>query len=291
MKTKEKALNKILKDKSFDVNGTLISKYFDHVQRKNRNLKPKTKAVSNYVGIEFECFTNLEHDEVFAKLLENDLENNVHIGDDGSVHPNFGQSMEMRVLFKEKTLKENLQQLSNVFKNKKFGVNNSCGLHIHLDMRNRDVHACYEKLIKFQNVLFGMVKANRWNNDYCSYNHHGVSVHRMGDSRFMAINKLAYHRHKTIEIRLHHATLDMKIVQNWITLLLKIINSKGSKPIETKNDVLTWAKKNKDISRYVAKNFNARWFNTRKRLVLGLELREALRLERLRQRVDVDGLI
>lgn len=260
---KSKVLEKILKDKQFKSNDALLQAYTAEIQKRNRVLKPKNKAGNNYIGIEIECFTRLSRPEIMEKVLENDLEKNVHLADDGSINAGFGRSLEMRVLLKEKTVKEELEKLAKVMK-RGFGVNNSCGLHIHLDMRNRDVDKCYQRLLKFQDILFGMVKSQRWNSGFCNYTVEGESL----NSRYVAINRSSYKRHKTIEIRLHHATLNMKLVGKWINLLLKIINSQSTPPtIESKADVVNWAKEDKDLSSYITNKFNVKWLSKRKRLV------------------------
>lgn len=217
--------------------------------------KPKKTEKINYVGIELECFTDLHRNTIIKKILENDLEKYVQLGDDSSIEPDFGEGREMRLLVPEKKLKVVLNKLSKMFKSNAFGVNDSCGLHVHLDMRNRNVNKCYQKLLKFQDVLFGMVSEDRWDNNYCSY------TTPNDNDRYVAINKVSYHKHKTIEVRLHHATLNMGLVEKWVQLLLQIIGAKALPTVKSKKDVLKWVRKKKQIKSYVSKKFNEEWFN------------------------------
>lgn len=256
-----KILQKILTDKKYlmdDEQGyvyDLIEDYVEYIQN-TTILKPKAKIKTNYIGIEIECFTKYDRLELMEKIIDNDLSKMVATTDDGSIEPDFGRNLELRVLLQEKQLSSSLKKLDKLFVKNQFGVNDSCGLHIHLDMRNRNMKKCYNRLIKFQKVLFAMVDQDRWDNNYCSY-----TTPLNENTRHVAINKIAYREHKTIEIRLHHSTLDIKLIEKWVNLLLRIVD--GGKPpvIKSKTDVLEWAKKQpKNIYNYVRNHLDDEWF-------------------------------
>lgn len=278
-----KILDRILKDKKYiknlvgtDLETDLIQDYMDNMPLKT---KPTSSEKANYVGIEFECFSNLDQNEILAELIEQDLAECVQIDDDGSIEQDFGDAYELKILTPEKKLKLTLQKFGKVLKNGKFGVNDSCGLHIHLDMRNRNVEQCYKKLLKFQDVLFALVKKDRWNNEYCEYTRENSRGH------YYAISKDAYLKYKTLEVRIHHATLDMASIEKWIKLLLNVIGSKNTPPpVETKNDVLKWAKGKHGLVTYINKNFNPQWFERKKEIAAEKKRQEELRLEFNRQR-------
>lgn len=229
--------------------------YYYYLDDTDRALKPKYKEKINYIGIELECFTRYDKGELVERITDLGLETIVQAGSDGSVEAEFGDDCELRILLPEKQLGTGLKKVSKLLKKSHFGVNDSCGLHIHLDMRNRDVKKCYERLIKFQDILFGMVDKDRRNNSYCKF----TTEHNKFD-RHVAINKMAYETHKTIEVRLHHSTLDLKQVEKWVKLLLRIINSTSAPPKETKADVIKWAKKQKGLTSYITKTFDEMWF-------------------------------
>jgi hypothetical protein len=260
----------ILKDKTFlkkekHAINSIKLEYVEHLSRTAKPMKPKSKIRMNYVGIEVECFTRNDWFDLTEKLIQLDLHKMVQLVDDGSIEPDFGDPLEMRILVPEKKLSETLKKLNKLFVKNEFGINWSCGLHIHLDMRNRDVEKCYNKLLKCQDVLFGMVDRERWGSEYCEYAIPKLNAH----SRYVAINKTAYQTHKTIEVRLHQATLDMKRIEQWIQLLLKVIGNQTPPTIETKADVLQWAKKQKGLSSYITKNFNEKWFERKKKVASG----------------------
>lgn len=255
----------VLKNKKYikSLKGTalmddLVEEYVDNaIPLKTR---PKSNEKTNYIGIEFECFSSYDRGEMLEKFIEHNLEDIVDIGEDSSICADFGDEYELRFLLKEKELKKQLARISKVIKKGKFGVNDSCGLHIHLDMRNRDVEKCYERLLKFQDVMFSMVNSDRWNNEYCKYNRPGDS-----NGHYTAINKDdAYADHRTIEIRLHHATMDMNQIEKWISLLLTIIGTKNPPPLDTKAKILNWAKDKRSLKAYIAKNFDSEWLETEK---------------------------
>jgi hypothetical protein len=289
MKIKPKVLSKILNDKEFDYKEELLDRYHSYLRLKNRRLRPKRKVLTNYIGMEIECFTRLSHEEVTAKILEHDLEKNVAITSDGSIRPTFGSGIELRVLFKQKTLSTDIKKLAVLLNKKTFGVNKSCGLHVHLDMRNRNWKQCYDKLMKFQDVLFGMVKPERWNNYFCKYMHNNTTVsgYSSHGTRHVSINKNAYKQHKTIEVRVHHGTLDVIEIEKWINLLLKVIGPEELPDVKNKNDVLTWAKGNKNLHSYLMKNFNDDWFRTKLRIIKKIQLRQ----QELLHRINNDGWV
>jgi hypothetical protein len=231
----------------------------------NRVNPPEPIGKNNYVGIEVECFSDLEEIEVMQLLLEFDLEKYVNIGDDGSIEADYGNSYELRILSTEKELSVVLKNLGLLFKAGKFGVNDSCGLHVHLDMRNRNVNKCYKKLLKFQHLMFPLVNKDRWNNEYCSWS---LESEKYGRD---AVNFGAYDDHQTIEIRLHHGTLDVKRIGNWISLLLRAIKNSPIKEINSKSQAVKWAGNNKKLKSYIKKEFDTSWFKEKQLVIPGYD--------------------
>ncbi len=229
--------------------------YYKAVHHRN---SPKPTKKSNYVGIEIECFSHLEENEVLLLMLECDLEKHMNIGEDGSVeNDNDDPCYEFRILSTEKELPIVLKKVAKFLKKGKFKVNDSCGLHVHLDMRNRNVDDCYAKFIDFQDLLFGMVKPDRWDSDYCHYNP-DLSTNR----RMSAINYQAYYDHQTLEVRLHQGSVDVKKIHSWVNLLLKIIEGKYPfLEIKSKSEAVSWAGKDRKLKAYIKNNFKSSWFN------------------------------
>lgn len=220
----------------------------------NRTLKPKAKK--NHIGIEIECFSDKTNFDCMFLLAKHKLQKYVQIGKDGSIDTYLNE-YEFRVLIPENELKLVFKRLGKFLKEGKFKVNDSCGLHVHLDMRNRDVEACYKKLVKFQNIMFGLVDKDRWENDYCKW----TPSHYNPTDRFYAVNRQAYASHQTIEIRLHHGTVDIKKIENWVNLLIKALNDKKPAEVKSKEDVLKWAGKSKKLKQYIQKEFDPNSFS------------------------------
>lgn len=251
-------VSNLLKDKKF-VKKHLNSiervkeEYCDYLADYECELAPDPKSKTNYIGIELECFNELERYGLFSDIADLGLEDMIQPGDDGSIEPDFGLDCELRILLKEKQLSSGLKKVNKLLKKSKFGVNDSCGLHIHLDMRNRDVEKCYKRLLAFQDVLFAMVEKDRRNNDYCKF-----TTKENQKVRHVAINKEAYLIHKTIEVRLHHGTLNTKSIEKWIKLLLRIIEDPSVPPELTKKEVVKWGRKKK-LGKYIEDNFDEGW--------------------------------
>lgn len=228
----------------------------DYYQLVHVRQQPKPSGPQNYIGLEIECFSHNNKYKILELVLAHDLENHVNVYDDGSIEPPYDyHTCELRILGTEQEMPMLLKKLGKFFKEGKFQVNWSCGLHVHLDMRNRDVEKCYNKLLKVQDVLFGMVKKDRWDSEYCQWS---SLKHR--DERFNAINYTAYGKHKTLEVRLHHGSLDVVKIGNWISLLLRAIKGKTLISVESKKDILKWLGPDKKLKGYINKGFRKNWF-------------------------------
>lgn len=253
--------NKIMKDlNNLKLDEDKIADILDIIYP-NEILKPK--VVSNHLGLEIECFSSLEWEQIKALVYTHDLEQYLNISTDGSIeNPNSTEGYEFRLLIPENKLKDVLTKFKKFAKKAKLKTNSSCGFHVHLDMRKRSAKNCYDRLMKFQDVLFGLVAKNRWGNEYCEWT---CSTNSLG--RYVAINKLSLTKHNTIEVRLHEGTVDADKIEKWVKLLLNVISSKTSIPaIQNKKDVLSWKGLNKDLKKYVSKNFKDEWFKAKSKI-------------------------
>ncbi len=270
MKKNAKVLQKLLSDENSEF---VLIDYLDRMlhykltENKEMDLVPKNR--NKYVGIEVECFSNLDDKKVMALVLEHDLEEYINIGDDGSIETDDydANTYEFRILSTEKELPKVFKRLTAFFKAGKFKANYSCGVHVHLDMRHRDVEKCYSKLLRFQQILFPLVKKDRWINEYCDWSLENDKVSR----RMTAINYTAYSEHQTLEVRLHHGTTDVSKIENWVRLLLKAIKSTPIKEIKSKKDAVKWAGKDKKLKTYITKEFNSGFFKKKNEILLGYD--------------------
>lgn len=189
--------------------------------------KPQTK--DNYIGVELEFFCDLDKDDLSFKLYEAGLGKHVCLKDDGSIHGEQGaHNHEVCILAKEKDIFSVIKDVSEVLRLSNAKVNKSCGLHVHLDMRNRDHEVAFHNLISSQNVLYAMNPFSRQAGTYCKrVETKDFKIAASGD-RYFGINATAFAKHKTIEIRIHSGTIMDEKINNWIKLLLAITSKKGA---------------------------------------------------------------
>ncbi len=205
----------------------------EYASRITRAKKPYDK--SNYVGVELELICKANREVLNELFIRNKLAGLVYVKGDSSIarENSDEQTHEVTIIGKQQNINDVINRVCKVLNSKEVGayVNNSCGLHVHLDMRNRDPKMCYMNLYKALPVLAGMVPANRTkDNKYCRLNTHGnFDDKSMGnyDRRYQAINPVAYESHKTLEIRLHSGSLNATKINNWINILLAVISKEG----------------------------------------------------------------
>lgn len=234
--------------------------------------KPTPKTKTRHIGVEFEFYSETSYTQVLGQLLKSNLLSQCNLGDDSSIDPPYGKSYttyELRVLMKEKNFEATMKKLDKFFKKIGAKTNSSCGLHVHLDMRYRDHERAFNNLFKCQNLLYKMVHKNRVSNTYCvparyedtsKFNYTTAAyktekVLRAG--KHSGLNyQSAINEHKTIEIRIHHGTVDCTRVTKWINLLLSIINrGKMTKEVEQPEDLSLSKKEKEKIQKYLKKYY------------------------------------
>lgn len=192
------------------------------------NKSPHPKMKDNYVGIELECIVNADRKQLEAAFIKNKLQSNVHVGTDGSLRPDHrgGSCYEVRVLVKERDISVIIPKIVDVLKSFGGYVNNTCGMHVHLDMRHRNVSDAYTRLFRARGLLQSMVSADRLTNTYCTPNTHALySAEYEVRTKYKQINVLTYDRLKTLEVRLHGGCLTSSKIVNWIKLLTYITDT------------------------------------------------------------------
>ena len=156
---------------------------------------------------------------------------------DSSLHGNDTFELVSPILAGEAGLKE-LEKVCWVLDLCNVKVNDSCGLHVHLDAADfnmntwRNLDLSYKHL---ENLIDAFMPATRRNNRYCkSLNH--VSDERIKSARtiddlrdvfdrdrYHKVNFEAYSRHKTVEFRQHSGTTNFTKMENWILFLNGLI--------------------------------------------------------------------
>jgi hypothetical protein len=208
---------------------------------KQRVTAPKSPlSRENHIGIEIECMIDDSNsiDDFYAAIVKGGLANRVCVKGDGSIDPDEGKrGVELTLCATETEIFNVVKSTCEVLDRFDVTVNKSCGLHIHLDMRNRSIEDCGERLVRSQPLLFAMVPETRRTNNFCAATHPDCSHH--DDDRYKAVNLTAYSAHRTVEVRLHSATHNATKINNWIAILLKIIDAEV--PRETPVDLKAWS--------------------------------------------------
>lgn len=203
---------------------------------------PKTKA--HHVGIEIEFHSTSDFQVMAQDFFKAKLFNKISLGEDGSLNGDNGR--ELRVLDTEKNIFKTLQAVCKILKKHKAKVESDCGLHVHLDMRNRNYKAIGKKFLKIQPLMHGLVKKNRIDNTYCP-----PVIGSIPKNKYYAFH---YAEHlKTIEVRLHHGSVDFLEISNWLKFLFKVVNSSISKDVSKPADI-RWRG---PIKNYINSKFNS----------------------------------
>lgn len=201
--------------------------------------KTPRKPKAHYIGVELEFnpIPNQNTKTIGAALKAAGLAKFVHVGEDGScgglaANGQRLRGFEVRVLLEENNFMENLAKVCKVLKDLGFKTDPTCGTHVHLDMRNRDVKRAYGNLFQAQLLLRKFLTYDRKHNIYCVKNEYPTydehMEHAVGrESRRCGINTMSYQTYKTLEIRMHQGTLEADKLAPFIKLLLKIVNHDG----------------------------------------------------------------
>jgi len=180
---------------------------------KRLTLTPAAFHYEKAIGLELEGFTTHTFDEI-----EKAIPYYARVVSDGSIRTNEPEetAAEIKAVFPRGTLEPRLYQLTKTLRTLGMRCNKSCGLHVHFDMRNRtaeEVLKLAKRADKWVKALQELVPMSRRDQHYCKF---GISA--SGNDRYKAVNFAAFHKYKTLEIRLHSATFDYAKILSWIRL-------------------------------------------------------------------------
>jgi len=194
------------------------------VESLERNKRPRQTLP--YIGIEIEFFSDYSKQAIYNITAKYNLQRICRFKTDGSIRVNRdGQTpLELVALMPQKYWKRYLRAIVSCLKRCKAEVNDSCGLHVHLDHRvctGRNPSSTYLSLQRMQNFLFSLASPNRRNNRFCPFEPQTDFYEKMMSSnRYSAINLTALRKYRTIEMRLYHGTLDMAELMTYINCVL-----------------------------------------------------------------------
>ena len=185
----------------------------------------KPGADENHVGIELEFYSAHQRDDICQRLIDAKLSKYARIMTDRTIRGTEEKpvGLELCVVAPESKYVGIFERACDVLNDIGAETNDSCGFHVHLDCRNRSNKLLFYNLVQCQNLLFKMTYTNRQDNEYCRPQN-SPEWDNAENSHYMAINKHAYQKHKTIEVRLHHGTTNFVDIKNWVELLIKIAN-------------------------------------------------------------------
>jgi hypothetical protein len=192
--------------------------------------KPHPSIKEHHVGIEIEMNMNVSRGDLNQLFIQNKLSGHVKNKTDGSIEHKVGEiPIEVTALFKQSKTNEIVKSICNVIKLAGGKVNNSCGLHVHLDMRNRDATVGYNNLYMCLPIINAIVPPNRtkgnWSQRYCAQNvKHILDEQLSQGGRYWAINAQSIREHKTLEVRIHSGTVNATKIINFVKLLTMIVD-------------------------------------------------------------------
>lgn len=189
--------------------------------------KPYDKA--NYVGVEIELICKVDRETLQKALIAARLAGNVYIKDDMSIQREVDREYthEITIISKQPNINDVINRVCAVLNSKEIGsyVNDSCGIHVHIDMRNRNYPVCFKNFVNSLPVLVAMVPANRLASKYCLQNISNDYKYSKGNSsldRRQAINPVSYGSLHTLEIRMHSGSTNATKINHWINILTAI---------------------------------------------------------------------
>ena len=212
---------------------------------------------TNYIGVEIECMMNEDREEFNDSLVKAGLSKHCKLVSDASIHreeddPEY--RIEVTVIAKQSEYKSILKRVLNTINKAGGKVNKSCGLHVHFDMRNRDPEQSYYKFYNMQSILRKLTPESRRSNQYCKPSESSFRQQVKESRKYSAINVETLGRHNTIEIRMHHGTLDEDVMFNWIDTLICILDNKSvTYKTESYHSMIYQLQLNSRLSKYVEK--------------------------------------
>lgn len=201
---------------------------FELVRAKAARLAPTTMEPGRVgipfprpcIGIELEGFIPIDdgatEGDTRDALLEA-LPFYCRVHGDGSIRHGISQTdTEVVLLTYPKKMRDHLNRTMDVLDGFGFRVNDSCGMHVHIDCLH-DAHQlslASTRLGRWLPILQWLVAPSRRSNEYCR-------LHRY-DGRYNAINTEAFREHGTVEVRLHQGTSRADRAHNWASLVFQI---------------------------------------------------------------------
>lgn len=145
-----------------------------------------------------------------------------------------------------------IDKIALKFDEAKAYVNKSCGLHVHLDMRQtteKEQINVYNAFRSMEKIFFGMVSKSRRENQYCRWLKDRPYHEALRGERYYSLNVCAYPKFQTFEIRMHQGSMNAHKIKNWVLLLLNFFDTftKTDFPKEKVDEVMSMSDRDKLI--------------------------------------------
>ncbi len=153
---------------------------------------------------------------------------------DGSVGA-FGREFTSPPLKGEAGLDE-VRKLCDYAERNGWMANERCGLHVHVDVRALDIKRLQAIACAFylaRDVFGSLVRSDRLRNQYCAGANENMADylqkldwHYFSEclDRYCWVNWAAYSKHGTVEVRLHHGTVEVEEICTWVELCVKFVD-------------------------------------------------------------------
>jgi len=193
----------------------------------------KKTTTARCFGIELETSSCPEHISLRGKTY-------FGVKEDGSID---GLEFYSPILRGDKGLAE-VRKFCRLAKKNDFKVNEDCGFHLHIDMRDttekqrRSIAYAYRLTFDMWQQL---VAEERWENCFCQEPEYTAEdIKRVDDfnhfarnqDRYEFVNIRALHTHSTYELRGYQGTLDSREICNWIKAHLRFVEAVKDKTLE-----------------------------------------------------------
>lgn len=210
---------------------TIRLAYINKLRRDLLNSKaPIATDARRWISVEIECVLGKSTDAFCDEILKANAAKWVCVKSDSSIRKNdgdtTGSTCEVVVSAPQGEIEEAIRKVCAALAACKAYVNKSCGLHIHLDMRNFDRAAAFSNLVAGQRVLRLLVPEYRVKNRYCKPV--GRRDWPINGDRYKAVNHVAWQRHRTVEVRLFAGCIDATKIVGYIKLCAAMAYANGA---------------------------------------------------------------
>lgn len=202
--------------------------------RVHRNKRPTNRK--RWCAIEIEMTTLGDVDTVVDALCDVGAADFAHLKTDGSVRGSSARpnAHELVLCAELERMPEVIDRVCEALKRPDVnaGVNKTCGLHIHLDMRNDDVDTAYRNLVhSYEPLLSKLVPESRVVNTYCKPPTTADFEDAQGeDDRYRAINSCAYSAHTTLEVRIFAGSVNANKIKQYLAIVSSIAYAEDDVP-------------------------------------------------------------